>query len=303
MEKSRESYTVIIFSGSTTSEPRRFSLKKSAIKFFLGVSTICALAFVGVSIHYYFFLDQLEDVSVLRKENKTQKIQIESFSGTIEDLKNQVVRLVEFDRKLRVMTDVSPPQGTTSSFGVGGSEEQQPVSFSTVNDENSENSIHRDLELLQARVVQQEKSFQELEGIVQARQSLWASTPSIWPTSGWLSSDFGKRISPFSGRLSDHNGIDIAARPGTPIIAPAAGVVSYAKFNGGFGRYLKLNHGYGIVTHYGHLSKVSVNVGQKVKRGDVIAYVGNTGLSTGPHLHYEISVNDVPVNPMRYILN
>lgn len=300
MGKSSDSYSIVIFSSSNTSEPYRISIKKGLIKFLAGVSVVFSMVLAGFSFQYYLMWGQLEDVTTLRKENKAQKVRIQGFSSTIEDLKNQVVRLVEFDRKLRVMTDIGPPKGSTSAFGVGGGDEQQIASYLA---SDRRDVIHRDLELLQSHVIQQEKSFQELEEVVQNRQSLWASTPSIWPTSGWLTSTFGKRISPFSGRLSNHKGIDIAARPGTPIIAPASAVVTYSKFNGGFGRFLKLNHGYGIVTHYGHLSKVAVKVGQKVKRGDVIAYVGNTGLSTGPHLHYEVSVNRVPINPMRYILN
>jgi len=300
MGKSSDSYTIVIFSGSNASEPCRITVKKGLIRFFIGVSVVFSMVLAVFSFQYYLMRGQLQDVTALRKENKTQKVQIQGFSSTIEDLKNQVVRLVEFDRKLRVMTDIGPPKGSANAFGVGGSDEQQIASYAA---SGRGDGIHRDLELLQSHVVQQEKSFQELEEVVQDRQSLWASTPSIWPTSGWLTSTFGKRISPFSGRLSNHNGIDIAARPGTAIIAPASGVVTSAKFNGGFGRFLKLNHGYGIVTRYGHLSKVAVKVGQKVKRGDVIAYVGNTGLSTGPHLHYEVSVNKVPINPMRYILN
>ena len=100
-----------------------------------------------------------------------------------------------------------------------------------------------------------------------------------------------------------HNGIDVASRRDMPVMAPAGAVVSYEGFDSGLGKMVKLDHGYGMQTVYGHLSKVNVRIGQKVKRGDVIAFVGNTGLSTGPHLHYEVHVNNVPVNPLRYILN
>ncbi len=299
MGNPRDHYSIVIFSGSTTSEPYRFSLRKGLLKYFIGASVLVFLSLAVFFLQYNLMSKQLVELSPLRKENKAQKIQIENFSNTVEDLKNQVVRLVEFDRKLRIMTDIGPPKGSTNSFGVGGSEEQG-VSYSGV---SVTASIQQNLELLQTKVVEQEMSFQELEEVVESRKSLWASTPSVWPTSGWLSSRFGKRISPFTGRQQMHRGIDIAARPGTPIIAPASGVVSYFRFNGGFGRYLKLSHGYGVVTHYGHLSKAAVKVGQKVKRGDVIGYVGNTGLSTGPHLHYEVFVNKVSVDPMKYILN
>ncbi len=299
MGKPDRSYTVVIFPGATTSEPYRFCIRKGVCKFLVCFSAFFILVVGGLSVRHFQMSEQLADLKDLRKENKTQKIQIGNFSSRIEALKDQVVRLVEFDRKLRVMTDIGPPQGSTQSFGMGGAEDLHP-SFSAP---NLTAAIQEDLKSLQTKVRRQEQSFQELEEVVQSRHSLWASTPSIWPTSGWLSSRFGKRTSPFTGKLANHRGIDIAARPGTPIIAPAAGVVTYYKFNGGFGRYLKLNHGYGTVTHYGHLSKAAVKVGQKVKRGDIIGYVGNTGLSTGPHLHYEVYVNNLAINPMKYILN
>lgn len=299
MGKPHSSYTVVIFPGSMTSEPYRFSIRKSLVKFTAVFSLLSIISVSILSVRHLQLRDQLVVFDELRKENKTQKIQIQSFSNTVEGLKEQVVRLVEFDQKLRVLTDIGPPKGSTPAFGIGGSEDQDP-SFSPP---DITASIKQDLDLLQAKVGKQEESFQELEEVVHSRRSLWASTPSIWPTSGWLSSRFGKRVSPFTGHLKMHHGIDVAARHGTPIIAPAAGVVSYYRFNGGFGRYLKLDHGFGTVTHYGHLSKAAVKVGQKVKRGDIIAYVGNTGLSTGPHLHYEVTVNKIPVDPMKYILN
>ncbi len=299
MGKPRSSYTVVIFPGSMTSEPYRFSVRKGAFKLFAFISILSVFAVSILSVRHYQLRERLVGFEELRKENKTQKIQIQSFSNTVGDLKEQFVRLVEFDQKLRVLTDIGPSNGSTQAFGIGGSEDQRP----SFDPPDITASIKQDLDLLQAKVEEQEQSFQELEEVVHSRRSLWASTPSIWPTAGWLSSRFGKRISPFTGHLKMHQGIDVATRHGTPIIAPAAGVVSYYRFNGGYGRYLKLDHGFGTVTHYGHLSKAAVKVGQKVKRGDVIAYVGNTGLSTGPHLHYEVVVNKISIDPMKYILN
>ncbi|MFQ5949815.1 MAG: M23 family metallopeptidase [Nitrospiria bacterium] len=305
MGKKRDFYTIVILP-SPTSEPYRFTLSKPVFKYLAGFSSVFMLLLVAFFVRYFLMVDQLADLRNLRKETKTQKIQIQSFLSTIDDLKNQMTRLVEFDRKLRVITDIGPPQENLNSFGLGGSEDADGSLNTTAGSDSFSkltSAIQLDLGELKTKTIQQEKSFQELSEAVRSRQSLWASTPSIWPTAGWVSSRFGKRISPFTGRPQKHKGIDIAARPGTPIIAPAAGIVTYSRFNGGFGKYLKLNHGYGIITHYGHLSKASVKVGQKVKRGEVIGYVGNTGLSTGPHLHYEVYVNAVPVNPMKYILN
>ena len=110
-------------------------------------------------------------------------------------------------------------------------------------------------------------------------------------------------MSPFSGRPVMHSGLDIAASPGAPIHAPADGIVSFAGYDPGYGKLVSIDHGYGVVTRFGHTSAIMVEVGQKVKRRDVIASVGNTGRSTGPHLHYEVRVNNVPVDPSNYVLD
>lgn len=305
MGKKQEVYTVVVLP-SPTSEPYRFTLRKNILKSLIGFSSVFILLLIAFFARYFLMLDQLSDLKDLRRETKAQKIQIQSFVGTIDDLKKQMTRLVEFDRKLRVITDIGLGQEHMSSLGRGGPEEEGDTPDAMVGSDSMSritSAIRSDLGELRENSIRQEKSFQELSEAVRSRQSLWASTPSIWPTDGWVSSSFGKRISPFTGRLQRHKGIDIATRPGTPVIAPAGGVVSYSRFNGGFGKFVKLNHGYGFVTHYGHLSKAAVKVGQKVKRGEIIGYVGNTGLSTGPHLHYEIFVNSIPANPMKYILN
>jgi murein DD-endopeptidase MepM/ murein hydrolase activator NlpD len=135
------------------------------------------------------------------------------------------------------------------------------------------------------------------------RQSLLAATPSIKPVQGWYTSKFGYRISPFTGRPTMHQGLDIAAAPGTPIYATADGVVSFAGYDPGYGKLVSIDHGYGVVTRFGHTSQIFVEVGQHVHRRDLIAAVGNTGRSTGPHCHYEVRVNNVPVDPHNYVLD
>ena len=123
------------------------------------------------------------------------------------------------------------------------------------------------------------------------------TTPSIWPTQGYVSSPYGLRF----GGTEFHPGIDIAAEMGTPIVAAADGVVTAAGWNGGYGNMVDIDHGDGIVTRYGHASALAVSVGQQVRRGEIIAYVGSTGRSTGPHLHYEVRVDGQPVNPAGYL--
>jgi len=130
-----------------------------------------------------------------------------------------------------------------------------------------------------------------------------ASRPSLMPTQGWLSSNFSThRFHPLLGYTRPHLGIDVSAAPGTPIEAPAAGLVITASWDGGYGRTVEIDHGWGIITRYGHTSKILVRVGDRVERGEIIALVGASGLAEGPHLHYEVRVRGVPVDPLKFIL-
>lgn len=127
------------------------------------------------------------------------------------------------------------------------------------------------------------------------------SSPNLWPVDGPVTGSFGERIDPFNGEGAFHSGVDIGSNYGHPVIAPADGVVTFADFLGGYGKAIMVDHGHGICTRYGHLSGFAVAPGQEVHRGDVIGYVGLSGRSTGPHLHYEVRINDTPVNPYKYL--
>ena len=128
-----------------------------------------------------------------------------------------------------------------------------------------------------------------------------AAAPTSWPVEGSVTGSFGERIDPFNGEGAFHTGVDISTAYGQPVIAPADGIVAFADQAGGYGRLLILEHGDGISTRYGHLSSFAVTLGQSVRRGNLIGYVGRSGRSTGPHLHYEVRINDVPVNPHKYL--
>ena len=143
----------------------------------------------------------------------------------------------------------------------------------------------------------------QLWELLSDRQSLLAATPSIKPARGPVGSRFGYRNDPFNGRPRMHAGLDIVAAPGTPVRAPASGVVSFAGWDEQYGKLVSIDHGYGVTTRFAHNSQVYVQVGQKVNKYDVISAVGSTGRSTGPHCHYEVRVNGIPVDPSNYILD
>ena len=148
-----------------------------------------------------------------------------------------------------------------------------------------------------------ETGVMDLYNSLNERRSLMNATPSVKPTRGWYTSRFGYRVYPFTGKPVMHKGLDIAATPGTPVYAPADGIVSYVAYEPGYGKIIAIDHGYGVKTRFAHNSQVFVERGQKVSRYDVISAVGNTGRSSGPHLHYEVRVHDVPVDPINYILD
>lgn len=133
------------------------------------------------------------------------------------------------------------------------------------------------------------------------REALAAATPTIWPTHGWLSAGYGNRPDPFSGEQEFHSGLDISADKGRPVYATADGTVEFAERSGNYGNLMVLQHGFGITTKYGHLSRFAAKPGQKVKRGQIIGYVGSTGRTTGPHLHYEVTVNGRLLNPLQLL--
>lgn len=135
------------------------------------------------------------------------------------------------------------------------------------------------------------------------KESFLRSTPTLMPTQGHLTSSYGPRMSPYAGRVKMHEGIDVGAPSGTPIVAPADGIITFSGAKSGFGNFVQIDHGYGVETIYGHAATLTVKKGQRVRRGDRIATVGNTGFSTGPHVHYEVRVNGTPVDPLYYALN
>lgn len=164
-------------------------------------------------------------------------------------------------------------------------------------------ALQQEAQRLHTLMESRSAAFVDLVEQLNAQSDRLASTPSIWPTHGWLTSTFGGRVSPFTGQWQSHGALDIAGPIGTDIIAPSRGRVIFSGAKPHLGNCLIIQHGYGIQTTYAHASKLFVKAGEMVERGDLIAKVGNSGRSTGPHLHYAIEVNGTPVNPLDYILD
>lgn len=236
-----------------------------------------------------------------------QRNQIQNFAIQINQLKDQLADLNDFEKRMRVIANYNNGENETEGvLGIGGSmpEDLDPTIELKERQSALIQEMHEQVNQLDLVAVSQHERFENLYEHIEDQRSMLACTPTIRPVEdGYISSVFGYRTSPFTERREFHKGIDIATKTGTPIIATADGVVSFSGKNGSMGITIAIDHGYGYTTRYGHCHELLKKKGDKVKRGDVIALVGNTGTSTGSHVHYEVKLNGVQVNPRKYILN
>ncbi|HUP48094.1 MAG TPA: M23 family metallopeptidase [Thermoanaerobaculia bacterium] len=255
----------------------------------LVTTSLCLSAFF--SVQYFTSLSQTHELSSLRRENRDLQVANEQFSRSVESLRTQLRTVEDKTRKLAIIAGITTLD-ETSQGGVGGTRSDDiAVPFRDDIDKMSFRShrLERDLSVLEEKFV--------------AQYHLLATTPSIAPVRGILTDGFGGRSDPFTGEPGQHAGVDISSAIGQPVRAPADGTVVKAMWEGGYGNVVYLAHGNGYSTRYGHLSGFAARPGQRVKRGDVVGYVGSTGRSTGPHLHYEVRLNNKAMNPLEYILN
>ncbi len=297
---------------ATGSAIKRITLSKAFLRFsgiFFAASLIFSVFFIYDYCNLkkiYINTQELESkISNQLDEISNQRKQIQNFACEINKLKSKLVDLASFEKKIRIIANIEETSDQESLFGVGGSiPEDLDAQLPLAKKHNSLlREMHGQAEQLDLASTNQKNGFEYLFKHLEDQRNLLASTPAIRPTDGWISSKFGYRESPFTGLREFHKGLDIAARKGTPIIATADGVVTYAGRKGLMGKVIIIDHGYGMVTRYAHIHKFLKKRGDVVKRGDTIALVGNTGRSTGPHVHYEVHLNGIPVNPERYILN
>jgi len=240
-------------------------------------------------------------LSRLEKENKYLEAKLGDFNSTIASIKKQMTDLIEKEKNVRMVFGLPDIDAQIRELGIGGPITDQ--SATTNSELKGIDLAEFDLEKLLRQSRFEKENFESIYSSLSQRKEFLDHTPSIIPTTGYLSCGFGYRVDPFTGINQLHSGIDLAADIGTPVYATAEGVVCSLERDVGLGRVIKINHKYGYLTVYGHLSQIGVSNGQSIKRGDLIGTVGNTGLTTGPHLHYEVYFQDQPQNPLKYILN
>jgi murein DD-endopeptidase MepM/ murein hydrolase activator NlpD len=257
---------------------------------------------VAAALHYASVFERIGENRLLAEENAQLREQLRVVEEKVAHIGETLDRVERFDQRLRALTSLNDPERNLAIGPLASSGADDPglqVGFG--GPAPAEDLVDR-LDKLVQDAADDERSLSELHRYFEDQRSLLASTPSVWPARGWVTSDFGTRLDPYTASRVMHKGLDIANSAGTPIVAPADGTVVFAGTEGGYGRVLVLDHGFGVKTRYGHLSEIKVKLGEKVKRGQNIAAMGNTGRSTGPHLHYEVRVNGIPENPRKFIL-
>ncbi|MFO7752760.1 MAG: M23 family metallopeptidase [Desulfobacteraceae bacterium] len=299
------------YSGSSAAI-KEFSIPK----FLVGVVLLFMAAFLGGMIYagqdYWqmktaSFDNELLNRKISRQKNeiKAQRKQLQSFARKIGSLQETVDSLCIFEDKVRLIADIKQTSDTNGLIGIGGLSKNRPDYDIPLEEDHDSliRELHDQVHETQVVTRNQFKDFESLIDQLNKKKNILAATPSIKPVDGWITSNFGYRTSPFTGQKEFHSGLDIANRHGEKILATANGKVSYAGRKMLLGKLVVIDHGHGTITRYGHLDKMLVKRGQSVKRGDPIGLMGNTGRSTGPHVHYEIKRNGTPVNPAKYILN
>ncbi len=310
----------ILVLDSSGAPPKQFSVSKLLLR---GGLVLALLAAAGVGYLAYDYLQLKQSARTIsaraaevqnqlqssHEEITHQRKQIQSFAREITELKQKLLALNSFENKIRIIANLDKANEQDNLFGVGGSIPEDLETSLALNETHSNlmREMHEQIEQLDMAAGNQQAGFESLLKSLEDQQNLLASTPTIRPISprseSWVTSRFGRRVSPFTNKKEIHKGYDIAASPGTPILATADGVVTFTGNRGLLGKTIIIDHGHGITTYYGHMDKVLKKRGDKVKRWDTIGLVGNTGRSTGPHVHYEVRLNGLPVNPEKYILN
>ena len=314
----KKSYTILIVS-QKAAQVRKFIFSPLTLKIAAVVLAIIILVSGFIIYDYVVYKKQLAELHELRTETHSQQREIRSFLEKITLLEEQLNKLKEMEREMeRDLKEVNELKKTKKGFPVVPRKKtssetngvrQEIASFrgeqvSILEKERPRlvSLLHQDLLELRKEAFQREQNLMEIKEFLQGQKSILLSTPSLWPVIGPITSGYGEtRLSSPSGEMRPHRGVDIYVPSGTPIVAPADGVIIFSGQESEYGLLICIDHGHGFCTAYGHLKELSVQTGDPVKIGQVIGTVGTSGNSTGPHLHYEVRIQGSPVNPLRYL--
>jgi hypothetical protein len=267
---------------------------------------LCLLLAVTAFLAFQYF-GRVRDalaMTQLREENAYLWSRVTELDSSIVEFQTQMGTLVEMEKTLRIMADLPAIDPDIRKVGVGGQrlEDLDGPLVSLREQGSSPDLALGDVDRLLRQVKLETQSFLEIKAALEKKDERFDCTPTIWPTSGYVSRGYGTCTDPFTGQRRKHEGLDVVNRIGTPVVATAAGKVIERGRQDGYGWTVVIDHGFGYQTAYGHLDSIVVTKGERVERGQLIGTLGNSGRSTGPHLHYEVRVAGRPVNPYKYIL-
>jgi murein DD-endopeptidase MepM/ murein hydrolase activator NlpD len=298
-------YTIVV-ADRQTGAVRRFTIRLRPVAVAI-VLVLAAPVVAGLALR----LTAVAEVEHLRNNNTTLAQENSSYRQATGTLATQIESLQSAISELGIRARLDPVSARAmeklpaniKNMAAGGTTAAGATAMLTadIGAASSFSSAERTFGLLKNVLSSLESHLNIVRHTVEKREALMNATPSIWPIHGWLSASFGMRPDPFTGERDFHPGLDISADKGTPILATADGVVELAAPSGDYGNLVVVNHGYGLVTRYGHMSKFAVWTGKRVVRGELLGYVGATGRATGPHLHYEILASGKLMNPMQLL--
>lgn len=328
-------FTVMVV-GDERSPVRRFQVSRRRIQHALLAAALVAAMLLAGTWDYWRLRAGAGELATLRVETQEQREQLDAIQESLVSAKAELERVRELERKVRIIanlpgaagvggslvTELAPPgdgdaqgeilppagvpvvpMGEEPQGAETSEEDGEPVAGLTTPGARKARALGEGAGRVEELADRRASSLDDLLALLEDKRNRLASMPSIWPTRGWLTSRYGNRVSPFTGKRHKHTGIDVAAAVGTPIVAPGRGRVVYTGTKGPLGKTVILDHGFGVRTIYGHSSKINVKVGDRVERGDLLAAVGNTGRSTGPHLHYSVEAHGKSRDPLDYIFD
>lgn len=309
----KKNYSIIIVTGATSTN-KEFVISSKLIKNSIFAFSLLLLIFGFVIFDYLTTSFDKEKMNRLEKENIEKAEVIETLTKDFRSLEKYLAQMETYKKRIMVAVGLTSPHAL-EEVGVGGPGGEGPIMNmegpaempSAKNPaqakKQSYTEILKDVKNLTREARDVEKTLKFVESQIDQQKAKLACTPALWPTRGYLTDSFGMRTHPITGKRHYHNGLDIATQLGNKIVAPADGYVILTDRTSIMGNLIHIDHGFGFATRYGHLASFAVKEGDRVKRGQVIGYVGNTGRSTAPHVHYEVIYNNKNQNPMNFIFD
>jgi len=324
-----DKFSLIVVSDET-SPVRRYEIRKDLVRNSVIGAALAVVLLLGLMVDYVRVRIDNVELDGLREETIERREQVAGFQEKLVGVEERLAALLEFERKVRIIANLPGSAGTGGGeiTAVGSAEDELAAPGAEGGLDESLDDLPTHNRPIQIRLPKQSASvtervslleeaaeylgevaegrahsLEELVDSLEGKRDFLASSPSVWPAKGWLTSRYGYRVSPFTGRRQFHAGIDIAGATGTAVVAPARGKVTFAGKDGPLGNAVIIDHGWGVRTRYGHNKELFVKKGDRVERGDRIAALGNSGRSTGPHLHYVVEVNGKTRNPLDYIFD